>query len=103
MFSKKVLEKASFSTEKYYRYLSLKDRLGNLELLSSEENQEKSDQPFENWITTRDTTFKSRHLIPDKPELWKFEKFEEFFIERETLIFNRLEKLFGHPADLGKV
>lgn len=103
MFSKKLFERTDFSTEKCYRYLELKDNLGNLELLSSEENQEKSDQLFENWITTRDTTFKNRHLIPDKPELWKFEEFEKFVNERQVLIYDRLEELFGRPADLGKV
>jgi hypothetical protein len=71
------------------------NRVGNLELLLAEENQEKSGQPFESWVTTRDDSFKNRHLIPDDPNLLRFERFADFVSAREKLIRARLTKLFA--------
>ena len=89
------MKKAGYGDDLWSKYSNLKDKIGNLELLLPHENQEKSDQPFEKWITTRDTSFKQRHLIPNNPDLWKFENFEGFIDERERLIVERLDKLFG--------
>jgi uncharacterized protein with ParB-like and HNH nuclease domain len=79
-------------------WYELKDRLGNLTLLWSRENQEKSDQPFDQWLTTRDASFKERHLIPEDPSLWKFDKFEAFVAAREQLIKKRLGALLASPS-----
>lgn len=95
MFGLQTMKQAGYSDDLWYNYHALKDRVGNLELLLPHENQEKSDQPFEKWITTRDTSFKQRHLIPNNPDLWKFENFKGFIDERERLIVERLDKLFG--------
>lgn len=72
-------------------WITDKDRLGNLCLLWSRENQEKSDQPFEDWLRTRDASFRKRHLIPEDPKLWKFERFGDFLKAREKLISERLK------------
>jgi uncharacterized protein with ParB-like and HNH nuclease domain len=93
----KTMEDSGFNTEILVKYYVLKDRIGNLELLLSHENQEKSSQPFEQWISTRDSSFKQRHLIPDDPELWKFQNFEHFIKRREEMIEDRLKQLFGPP------
>ena len=95
MFYYQTMKKAGYGDDLWFKYSNLKDKIGNLELLLPHENQEKSDQPFEKWITTRDTSFKQRHLIPNSPGLWKFENFEGFIDERERLIVEHLEKLFG--------
>jgi hypothetical protein len=79
-------------------WYGMEDRLGNLALLWSRENQEKSDQPFDQWLATRDTTFKNRHLIPDDPSLWKFDRFEDFLVAREELIKKRLVALLATPT-----
>jgi len=97
MFGYQAMKQAGYSDEIWYKYYELKDRVGNLELLLPHENQEKSDQPFDKWITTRDPSFRQRHLIPNEPELWKFEKFEDFIRKREELIKSRLKQLFGPP------
>jgi hypothetical protein len=73
----------------------LGDRLGNLTLLWSRENEEKSNQPFDQWLKTRDSSFKKRHFIPDDPALWKFDKFEAFLSAREELIKKRLATLLA--------
>jgi hypothetical protein len=76
-------------------YRNLSNKLGNLELLLSHENQEKSDQNFESWLSTRDHSFKKKHLIPDDQRLYKFENFPLFIQEREKLIKHRLSTLFS--------
>jgi hypothetical protein len=77
------------------KYYDLHNRVANLELLTQQENLEKLNKPFDGWIRTRDASFKKRHLIPDNPELWKFENFEQFVEEREKLIADRLDQVFG--------
>lgn len=99
MFNLSAMEESGFSSDDWYRYSLLKNKIGNLELLLDHENQEKLNKPFDQWISTRGSTFKSRHLIPDNSELWKFERFEDFVTERERLIRKRLETLFGPPKD----
>ena len=99
IISLKNLKIAGFNIDRIHSYLSIRDGLGNLELLSPEENKEKSNKPFDKWLITRDATFKKRHLIPDSPELWKVERFDDFVKERQKLIEKRLVKLFGGPSD----
>lgn len=99
MFTWKFMNEAGFSREEWGRYNRLKDYIANLELLLFNENQEKSNLPFDRWIETRDVSFKKRHLIPDNPELWRFENFEQFIDERERLIVQRLDQLFGSPEE----
>ena len=66
-----------------------------MELLTQQENLEKLNKPFDEWIMSRDVSFRKRHLIPENPELWKFENFEQFVEEREQLIANRLDAVFA--------
>jgi len=61
----------------------------------SNENQGKSDQPFGEWLATRDKSFLDRHLIPAEPRLWLKENFLEFFDAREQLIKARLKQIAG--------
>jgi hypothetical protein len=101
LFKLKHLEEAGFAIDTRVSYMELKDRLGNLQLLLAHENQEKLDTPFEKWITTRDTSFKRRHLIPEDPDLYQFKNFEQFIDAREELIRKRLEQVFG-PVETNK-
>ncbi len=94
MFAYKKM-KANGQESLWPKYNSLYNRVANLELLTQQENQEKLNKPFEKWITTRDTSFKQRHLIPNNPDLWKLENFDDFINEREQFIVERLKKLFG--------
>jgi hypothetical protein len=101
LFSLDAMLDAGFSTEQWAQYDFMADRVANLELLLVHENQEKSGMPFEEWITTRDSDFRKRHLIPDDSELWKFENFPRFLEQRERLIRERLALLFG-PLESGE-
>ncbi|WP_322864907.1 DUF262 domain-containing protein [Aquicoccus sp. G2-2] len=66
------------------------NRLGNLQLLPSQENLEKSDLPFEAWITGRSDTYRDRHMIEHTPDLWTTAMLPEFVRGRERLIRRRL-------------
>jgi len=90
MFKKKELE-----SKDRLDWLDGKDLIGNLALLLSRENSGKSDKSVDKWLATRDSSFRKRHLIPDSPALWKFDKFDQFLKERNVLIKARLEKLLS--------
>jgi hypothetical protein len=64
----------------------------NLELLTDSENLSKNATPFDEWIQTRDATFRQRHSIPNL-EAYGFDSFEEFFVERTKLIVAALRTL----------
>jgi hypothetical protein len=97
LLSQKSLTAAGVDPTEINKYAELRDRLGNLELLLGTEDGEKSDCPFDDWIKTRDATFKARHLIPDDPKLWKLEQFPDFVKAREHLIRLRLGRFLSTP------
>jgi hypothetical protein len=66
------------------------DRLGNLQLLSAEENIEKGAISFEAWVTGRSDSYRQRNLIEDAPDLWMATKLPEFVHGRERLIRSKL-------------
>jgi hypothetical protein len=100
MFSQKDLRDIGFGPGEIERWQGMMNRFANLELLLAQENEEKSDKPFKEWITTRDCSFIKKHLIPGDPHLWSIERFEDFLKERERLIAQRLNRLFpGHDPE----
>jgi len=94
LFTAASMNAAGIASDQQVRYLEMVNRIGNLELLLSHENEEKSNKDFSTWLATRDQGFKKRHLIPDDLDLLRFERFEEFIAEREKLIRQRLDTLF---------
>ena len=94
-FASKNLHELGFDKEKQERYMDAYNRLANLQLLTQHENTEKSSAAFEDWVKTRDSDFRRRHLIPDDDDLLRFENFEAFIEAREGLIRERLAALFG--------
>lgn len=93
-FTEKRLREHGISEDKIPLYLGSYDRIGNLQLLNDKENEGKSDKSFEDWITTRDSSFKGKHLIPEDTNLYKFKHFNKFFDARENLIIARLKSIF---------
>ena len=89
-FTRQNMTEAGIDAQQQNRYMEAANRVGNLELLTSQENQEKSNQDFGQWIISRDADFRKRHLIPDDSSLFTFARFEEFITEREKLIRERL-------------
>lgn len=100
MRSVKKLKAKGLTKEQIDFCLANHDYIGNLQLLEGIPNQEKSDQPFDEWLSLycpdeqskRD--FRSKHLIPDVN--LSLDNFEEFFNERERLIKEKLKQIFIH-------
>ena len=97
MFTPAKLEQSGLTSEKQMAYRTLFNRIGNLQLLRGDENMEKLNKPFDEWLQTRHESAKEKHLIPDDPDLYRFENFEEFVSAREELIRERLRTLFATP------
>jgi hypothetical protein len=72
--------------------MSRYNTLCNLELLTDSENLAKNAAPFDEWIRTRDTAFRKRHLIPELPN-YNFDCFENFSAARAELISAALKTL----------
>jgi hypothetical protein len=103
LFTTKHMNSVALSPERQKRYIELMNRIGNLELLLSSENQEKSSQYVEQWLATRTTDFRERHLIPNEEDLLGFNRFEDFIAAREELIRQRLKTIFGLSATQSSV
>ena len=85
---------AGLSSEQQKAYKELMNRLGNLQLLPGNENEEKSNQDFSAWLATRAPVFRKKHLIPDNDLLLTFDRFAEFTQAREEMIRQRLAEIF---------
>lgn len=92
---RRVLMAANLPEHRIHEITASVNRLGNLQLLPGQENLEKSDIPFESWITGRSDGYKAKHLIAHTPELWTEAMLPEFVREREKLIRQRLMALTG--------
>ncbi|HEU5380438.1 MAG TPA: DUF262 domain-containing protein [Ktedonobacteraceae bacterium] len=85
---------AGLSSEQQKAYKELMNRLGNLQLLPGNENEEKSNQDFSTWLATRAPIFRQKHLIPDSDLLLTFDQFTGFMQAREDMIRQRLTEIF---------
>lgn len=90
LFARSSFKTADLVAKGLQSWLTTRDHLANLCLLLAHENQGKSDMPLHEWLASRDRSFRERHLIPEDPALWRFERFDEFVKAREQLIRARL-------------
>lgn len=97
LFTPARLAESGLTADQQMRYRTLFNRVGNLQLLGANENLEKLNKPFDEWLQTRHPSARERHLIPDNPVLYGFSHFEEFVTAREELIRQRLTNLFTTP------
>ncbi len=86
---RKELKKLGYDDAKIERFLSLRDTICNLELLSDSENNDKRAKPFDQWVTERDDNFKARHHIPQM-ESYSMDCFEDFIAARRLILRNCL-------------
>lgn len=91
-FQVRALKKRGYDEAKVQSYMAKYNTLANLQLITDSENLSKNATPFDNWIQTRDSTFRKRHLIPDLPN-YGFDHFEEFWRTRTALIETTLKGL----------
>lgn len=88
--SRRVLQGMNIPEHRIREITDNVDRLGNLQLLQSFENNEKNDLNFDVWITGRDRHFMKRQLIPNRLDIARAQTLPEFVREREHLIRDRL-------------
>lgn len=65
-----------------------RNQLANCMLLTQAENGAggKSDTPPSQWFAGKDKAYLKLHMIPQNPELWELDQFEEFVAARKILI-----------------
>ncbi|MFD1572179.1 DUF262 domain-containing protein [Halorubrum sp. ASP1] len=88
-----LIENYGFDPSKAERYASLRDHVANLQLI--EENQSKSDRPFDEWISTRSDHYYDRHHIPTDDRLYELENFPEFIERREAMLRDHIINTFN--------
>jgi hypothetical protein len=91
-FQLRVLKKRGYDEAKIETYLRTYNTLCNLQLLTESENLSKSATPFDEWILTRDSAFRKRHLIPAMVNC-DFDHFADFAVPRTALIVTALKGL----------
>jgi len=74
--------------------LQVKNRIGNLCLITASENMGKHDMDPTTWLESRDPSFLNRHLIPEDRSIWSLDYFPAFLEVREELIRSRFKTLF---------
>jgi uncharacterized protein with ParB-like and HNH nuclease domain len=94
-FDRKSLSKSGLDADAVKEYIEMSNSIANLQLLTEQENLEKSGKKFDQWITSRATDYKTKHLIPDDAGLYNMQNFPKFIEEREALITKRLKGIFG--------
>lgn len=96
-FTSKRLTDKGILKDKHDFYLTNFNNIGNLQLLEGITNEEKSGKDFKQWVKSEYPDEESRikymesHLIPNIS--LEFDNFEEFIIERNKLILQRLKGL----------
>jgi hypothetical protein len=100
--ARRVLQGMNIPESRIREITASANRLGNLQLLPAAENAEKSDLPFDAWITSRHRDYMSNHLIPNRLDLASAQMLPEFVREREKLIRQKLLGLAGR-GDMGMV
>ena len=94
-FTKKKLQKRGVPEDSIEFYLENYNYLGNLQLLESIPNIEKSNMDFDKWLTETVPSqalddYKAKHFIPQNIDL-SINNFEDFLDKRESLIIEKLE------------
>ena len=64
----------------------------DLELLTDTENLSKNATPFKDWIASRDSGFKARHLIPQMKS-YDLDAFEDFIEARKLLMSKQFKTI----------
>ncbi len=74
-----------------------RNQLANCMLLTQQENGSggKTDIPPEEWFKDKPASYLERHLIPNEPELWKIDRYEEFIAARQKLILAKFQYLLA--------
>lgn len=86
--------------DKLKYYAPVRDQLANCMLLSKAENGAggKSDILPDVWFADKDASYLEKHLIPNDPQFWKMDRYEDFIEARKILITDRFKWLLASPT-----
>jgi hypothetical protein len=72
-----------------------RNQLANCMLLTRQENGQggKGDIVPENWFKDKDRSYLEKHLIPQQPDLWAIDRFEDFVEARKQMIREKFSYL----------
>ena len=92
LFTTSKLKKRGYDDDKIEKYLEYYNTILNIQLLTESENIEKNAKDFDEWISSRDANFKTRHMIPELED-YHFDNFLNFIEARKTIIIPKLENV----------
>ena len=106
--SKKAIKKLypSISDDEIEKYKFQLNRLANLQILDAVVNNEKSDTPFDEWMSATYTnnqdldTYRRTHFIPAH-DTYNFNLFLTFVEDREKLLKQKIKEAF--PSDFDQL
>ena len=98
-FKLQKLKEHKYDEEKINHYLSQSQALSNLQLLTEEENLQKSGLSFDIWLKTRDPSVRSKNLIPEL-QSYDFDQFLKFTEARKALITFKLKAVADTRSSL---
>ena len=101
-FTKKNLKKLGITRDKIEIFIEGFNKLPNLQLLQANQNIEKTDTPFSDWLekiygsqTERDSFLMQNHIKPD--ESLAFEDFPSFISNRRKTLKKQLINILNVP------
>jgi hypothetical protein len=71
------------------------DRLGNLTILTAEDNRSLGAAQPAAYLATLDPEIRQMHCVPETPALWSYDHYAEFCTAREVLLAARIGELLG--------
>lgn len=93
-FSKDKLLKLGINQDDIKRWMEMRDKLANLQLLEGSENQSKQNKSLKDWITTlpNQDKYKIDNYIPLNCNL-ELVNFDDFYSERKKLMVNAIKNI----------
>ena len=91
-FTPSNLRKRGYDDAIIREYMDNYNSLSNLQLLTETENMNKNAQSFDEWLSSRDSEYRSRHLIPNLSN-YDFDCFLDFVRARRELQIETLKDL----------
>ena len=90
-FADNKLKAINIDEDTIRRWKKDRNKLANLQLLQSDENESKNRSPLIDWLQTHQSEVK---YLPENIS-YELKNFDEFYKERKKLLKNKLKEIFG--------
>ena len=90
-FADNKLKAINIDEDTIRRWKKDRNKLANLQLLQSDENESKNRSPLIDWLQTHQSEVK---YLPENIS-YELKNFDEFYKERKNLLKNKLKEIFG--------